>query len=93
MNHWAHSMPSCAERCRSSYVRPERLGLVPPADGQVRAQVDHVVFAGAATHLHLRVGEHELQAVVPNDGSSLVAVEGGEVGLLLKPDALRVLAD
>lgn len=74
-------------------VRPERLALVPPTDGQLRAQVDHVVFAGAATHLHLRVGSHELQAVVPNDGSALAAVEGGEVGLLLKPDALRVLAD
>ncbi len=74
-------------------VRPERVRLVPPSDGQVRAQVDHVVFAGAATQLHLRVGSHELQAVVPNDGSSLAAVEGGEVGLLLKPDAVRVLAD
>jgi len=74
-------------------VRPERLILVPPADGQLRAQVDHVVFAGAATHLHMHVGAHAVQAVVPNDGSSLAAVQGSEVGLLLKPDALRVLAD
>lgn len=74
-------------------VRPERLALVPPLEGQLRAQVDHVVFAGAATHLHLRVGGHSLQAVVPNDGASLAAVEGGEVGLMLRPDALRVLSD
>lgn len=74
-------------------VRPERLALVSPSEGHLRAQVDHVVFAGAATHLHLRVDGHELQAVVPNDGSSLAAVAGGEVGLMLKPDALRVLAD
>ncbi len=74
-------------------VRPERVLLVPPLEGQLRAQVDHVVFAGAATHLHLRVGAHELQAVVPNDGSSLAVVEGGEVGLVLRPDAVRVLAD
>ncbi len=74
-------------------VRPERVLLVPPAEGQLRAQVDHVVFAGAATHLHVRVGTNELQAVVPNDGSSLAVVEGGEVGLVFRPDAVRVLAD
>lgn len=74
-------------------VRPERLALVPPAAGQLRAQVEQVVFAGAATHLHLQVGGHALQAVVPNDGASLSAVEGGEVGLLLRPDAVRVLSD
>ena len=74
-------------------VRPERLLLVPPSEGHVRAAVDHVVFAGAATHVHLRVGDQALQAVVPNNGSPLAAVEGGEVGLLLQPDALRVLPD
>ena len=74
-------------------VRPERLTLAPPNDGDLRCQVEHVVFAGAATHVHLRLGDHELQAVVPNDGSSLAAVEGGEVGVVLQPDALRVLAD
>ncbi len=74
-------------------LRPERLTLVSPADGDVRAKIDQVVFAGASTHLHLRVGTHQLQAVVPNDGSSLATVVGGEVGLLLKPEALRVLTD
>ncbi|MDP2289610.1 MAG: ABC transporter ATP-binding protein [Actinomycetota bacterium] len=74
-------------------VRPERMQLVPPDSGQLRCSVEHVVFAGAATHVHLRSGEHVLQAVVPNDGSPLAAVEGGEVGVDLPPDALRVLAD
>jgi hypothetical protein len=32
-----------------------------------------------------------LQVVVPNDGSSLPGDVGGEVGLVLGPDALRVL--
>jgi spermidine/putrescine transport system ATP-binding protein len=73
-------------------VRPERLQLVQPEAGMLRGQVQHVVFAGAATHVHIRVGEHDLQAVVPNDGAALAAVEGGEVGLVLQPDALRVLA-
>ncbi|MEQ1873485.1 MAG: ABC transporter ATP-binding protein [Ilumatobacteraceae bacterium] len=74
-------------------VRPERLVLVPPAEGQLRAHVDHVVFAGAVTHLHMRVATHKMQAVVPNDGAPLMAIAGGEVGLLIKPDAVRVLAD
>ncbi|MDO8364245.1 MAG: ABC transporter ATP-binding protein [Actinomycetota bacterium] len=72
-------------------VRPERVTLVAPAEGQLRARVEHVVFAGAATHIHLQVGSSALQAVVPNDGAALAAVEGGEVGLRLAPDALRVL--
>ena len=75
----------------TALVRPERLTLVAPADGQLRAAVDHVVFAGPATHVHVRVGDQQLQAVVPNDGSSLAAVEGGEVGLRVQPDAIRVL--
>ncbi len=73
-------------------VRPERLKLVPIAEGTLCAQVDNVVFAGAVTHVHLRVGDHALQAVVTNDGSSLTMVEAGEVGLSLAPDAIRVLA-
>ncbi len=73
-------------------VRPERLQLVQPAEGMLRAQVQHVVFAGAATHVHLQIADRQLQAVVPNDGSALAAAEGGEVGLVLQPEALRVLA-
>lgn len=74
-------------------VRPERLLLVGPSEGHLRGVVQHVVFAGAATHVHLRVGDQELQAVVTNNGSPLAAVEGGEVGLLLQPEALRMLPD
>lgn len=74
-------------------VRPERLLLVAPGEGHLHGVVQHVVFAGAATHVHLRVGDHDLQAVVTNDGSPLAAVEGGVVGLLLQPEALRVLPD
>jgi len=72
-------------------VRPERLQLVPPADARLVATVEHVVFAGAVTHVHLRLDEHALQAVVPNDGSVLAAVEGGHVGVQLPPDAIRIL--
>ena len=74
-------------------VRPERVQLVAPSSGQLQDRVQHVVFVGAATHVHMRVGDHDLQAVVPNDGSALAAVEGGDVGLVLAADALRVLAD
>lgn len=73
-------------------VRPERVRLVPVGEGVLRADVEHLVFAGPITHVHLRVGQHALQAVVPNDGTPLVAREGGQVDLTLAPDALRVLA-
>jgi spermidine/putrescine transport system ATP-binding protein len=74
-------------------VRPERIRLVPVADGVLCADVQHLVFAGPITHVHLRVGDHVLQAVVPNDGTPMMAAEGQQVGLTLAPDALRVLAD
>ena len=74
-------------------VRPERVQLVAPSSGQLQGRVQHVVFAGAATHVHMRVGDHDLQAVVPNDGSALAAVGGGDVGLVPAADALRVLGD
>ncbi|MGD9998636.1 MAG: ABC transporter ATP-binding protein [Ilumatobacteraceae bacterium] len=74
-------------------VRPERVRLVPVGEGVLRADVETLIFAGAITHVHLRVGDHPLQAVVPNDGAPLLAREGGQVDLALAPDALRVLAN
>jgi hypothetical protein len=50
-----------------------------------------VVFAGAVTHLHLRVGEQMLQAVLSNDGTGRDAPVGTSVGVELVADALRVL--
>jgi putative spermidine/putrescine transport system ATP-binding protein len=73
-------------------VRPERVRLVPVGQGVLRADVEHLVFAGPITHVHMRVGDYALQAVVPNDGTPLVAREGSQVDLTLAPDALRVLA-
>ena len=72
-------------------VRPERLALVPAAQSTLRARVDHVVFAGALTHVHLSADGHSLQAMVANDGAGLALVEGAEVGVELVPDALRLL--
>jgi ABC-type Fe3+/spermidine/putrescine transport system ATPase subunit len=72
-------------------VRPERVTLVPPQDAAVRARIDTVVFAGALTHVHLTVEGQALQAMVANDGAGVPLVEGGEVGVTLAADALRVL--
>lgn len=72
-------------------VRPERVTLVPPQDAAVRARIDTVVFAGALTHVHLTVDGQSLQAMVANDGAGVPLVEGGEVGVALAADALRVL--
>jgi spermidine/putrescine transport system ATP-binding protein len=72
-------------------VRPERLQLVPVEQASIRATVDHVVFAGALTHVHLRSGEHALQAMVANGAGGPSLAEGAEVGVLLQPDSVRVL--
>ncbi len=73
-------------------VRPERVRLVSAGSGVMPARVEALVFAGPVTHVHLTVGGHTLQAVVPNDGADLPAREGEQVDLDLPADALRVLA-
>jgi spermidine/putrescine transport system ATP-binding protein len=72
-------------------VRPERVGLVDPVGSSLRGTVVTVVFAGALTHVHVRVGDHELQAMVPNGADGPALVEGAEVGVDIAPDAVRVL--
>ncbi|MEI8238044.1 MAG: ABC transporter ATP-binding protein [Actinomycetota bacterium] len=72
-------------------VRPERLLLVPAEQAAIRARVDHIVFAGALTHVHLRAGEHSLQAMVANGAAGPSLAEGAEVGIVLQPDSVRVL--
>jgi spermidine/putrescine transport system ATP-binding protein len=71
-------------------ARPERVRLVSPGDGLV-ATVEQIVFAGPVTHVHVRWAGQVLQVVVPNDGAALPGGIGDEVGLVLGPDALRVL--
>ncbi len=72
-------------------LRPERLRLVDAGSANLRGRVSNVVFAGALTHVHVRVGDHELQAMVANGAETPVLGEGAEVGLELAPDSLRVL--
>ena len=74
-------------------VRPERVRLAAAGAGSFDATVEHVVFAGAFTHVHLRVGEVVLQAVVPNSGHEVAVSPGASVGVGLTADSLRVLAD
>jgi spermidine/putrescine transport system ATP-binding protein len=72
-------------------ARPERVRLVPPGGDGLAATVEQVVFAGPVTHVHVRWADQALQVVVPNDGTALPGGIGDEVGLVLGPDALRVL--
>ena len=72
-------------------VRPERVRLVDPSAAPWRGTVRTVVFAGALTHVHVQVGEHVLQAMVPNGSSGADLVEGSSVGVDIAPDAVRVL--
>jgi spermidine/putrescine transport system ATP-binding protein len=73
-------------------VRPERVRLVPSGTGVLAARVQHLVFAGPVTHVHLAVGDQTLQAVISNDGGELLAREGEPVDVELSVDSLRVLA-
>lgn len=73
-------------------VRPERVRVVEVGRGAVRARVERVVFAGPVIHVHLRVGDRELQAVVANDGRAAVPAEGSEVDVAMPRDSIRVLA-
>ena len=73
-------------------VRPERVRVVDPGRGAVRARVERIVFAGPVIHVHLRVGDRELQAVVANDGRTAVPDEGSDVDLAMPRDSIRVLA-
>jgi len=72
-------------------VRPERVRLVPPSAAHWHGTVQTVVFAGALTHVHVRVGEHVLQAMVPNGSSGADLAEGATVGVDIGADAVRVL--
>jgi spermidine/putrescine transport system ATP-binding protein len=73
-------------------VRPERVRLVVAGTGTLHARVEQLVFAGPVTHVHLAVGDQSLQAVIPNDGTPLVAQQGQAVDLELPEDSIRVLA-
>ncbi len=72
-------------------VRPERLQLVEPGSAALRGRVSNVVFAGALTHVHVQVGEREMQAMVANGAGAPSLVVGSEIGLDLPADSLRVL--
>jgi len=73
-------------------IRPERVRVTAAEGAAMRAAVEQVVFAGAVTHLHLRIGDSAVQAVVQNDGDASPATPGGVVGVELPIGSLRVLA-
>jgi len=76
-------------------IRPERVLLSPLGTGQVEAVpavVEQLVYVGSVTQVLLRLGEHKLQALVPNNGSPVCGSEGETVDAYLPPSAIRVLA-
>ena len=54
--------------------------------------VEHAIFVGSTTELHVRIpGGGLLKAHLPNDGSARDVEQGTPVTLSLPPSALRVL--
>jgi spermidine/putrescine transport system ATP-binding protein len=77
-------------------VRPERVRVGPAGEAgpnTLDATVEHVVYAGSVTQVQLRLDNGStLQAMLTNDGDSLLPVGSSRVAVRLAPDALRVLA-
>ncbi len=78
------------------FVRPERVQVVDVegegADGLLQGPVTDVVFVGSTTHLLVRIGDRDLQIVLPNDGVAWVPAPGTTIGVELPFGALRLLA-
>ena len=55
--------------------------------------VEKLVYVGAVTQVHLRVGGAPLQALVANDGVDLCAREGEQVDAHLPRDAVHLVTD
>jgi spermidine/putrescine transport system ATP-binding protein len=77
-------------------IRPERIGVEPhgtAGENRLPGMVEHAVFLGSQTELHVRVpGGSVLKATMPNDGSRADYTQGTPVSLCLPAEALRVLA-
>lgn len=76
-------------------IRPERIGVAATGtagSNHLPGMVEHAVFLGGSTELHVRIpGGALLRSSVPNDGSRPELVQGTPVALHLPPDAIRVL--
>jgi spermidine/putrescine transport system ATP-binding protein len=77
-------------------MRPERLTVAERGAGGIPARVDHVVFAGPVTHLHLELhaaaGRHPVHVAVANGAGVSCPREGAEVDVVIAADAVRILA-
>jgi putative spermidine/putrescine transport system ATP-binding protein len=70
-------------------IRPETIGVVEAGKAPLSATIDSVSFIGDRQRLVMRGGSDKLLTV---DAPNTVRVEVGErVGLLIAPDAVRLL--
>ena len=73
-------------------IRPERVRVNEPAGVGHAGVVSEAVYVGATTHLHIVVGRHTVQALVPNDGR-VIPARGAAVAVELPLEAVREMAE
>ncbi len=73
-------------------IRPERVRVNGPDGAGHAGVVSEAVYVGATTHLHIVVGRHTVQALVPNDGR-VIPARGAVVAVELPLEAVREMAE
>ncbi len=95
------AVEDAAPGARQVVIRPERIQLMPTADGSVpagnrfRGTVAELVFQGPTTQAVLAVGDTKLVALVPNAAETAPSwlTRGASVEVLIDVDCVRLLAE
>ncbi|WP_353473291.1 ABC transporter ATP-binding protein [Salipiger sp. H15] len=74
-------------------LRPERLGIAAPGEGQLQATVEDHVYLGTDTQLHTRLGSGEALVVRMQNGTGAIPERGARLGLEIEAGAARLLSD
>ena len=75
-------------------IRPERVSLVAPGEGQLRARLERVIYLGTDLQLLARLASgEEVHVRLQNTARAELPPAGAELGLAIEDGAARLLAD